>query len=127
MSLEEESAVTDATTGVDLTSLARAINEAFNDGGVGFAIAENHEIEVTTPGSPEELQGRVMFEAYKGFDVICQQEDTKTKKVKQIEGKLVERNQEFTVLNIKGRMKKMKNSTVLSVKLPKAKKEKGVK
>ena len=61
----------------------------------------------------------------KGFDVICQQEDPKTKKVKQVEGRLVERNNEFTIINVKGRVKKMKNSTVLSVKLPKAKKEKG--
>jgi ribosome maturation factor RimP len=111
--------------GVDVAALARAINGALDDGGIGLLIAETHEIEVTTPGASEELQGRVMFEAYKGFDVICQQMDLKTKKVKQVEGRLVERNDEFTILNIKGRMKKLKNNTVLSVKLPKAKKEKG--
>ncbi len=121
-----EEVASDATPkGIDVTVLARAINAALDDGGVGFAIAETHEIEVTTPGASEELQGAVMFNAYRGFDVICQQEDTKTKKVKQIEGRLVERNTEFTIVNVKGRIKKMKNSTVLSVKLPKAKKEKG--
>jgi hypothetical protein len=119
-------APTTTATGVDVTRLAKAINVALDDDGVGFAIAEVHEIEVTTPGASEELSG-IMFESYKGFDVICRQEDSKTKKVKTVEGKLVERNDEFTVINIKGRIQKLKNDTVLSVKLPKAKKEKGVK
>jgi ribosome maturation factor RimP len=112
--------------GVDMTGLARAINAGLDDeDGMGFAIAEVHEIEVTTPGAKDELSGSVMFDAYRGFDVICQQMDTKTKKIRQVEGKLVERNDEFTTINIKGRFKKMKNSTVVSVKLPKAKSEKG--
>jgi hypothetical protein len=40
-----------------------------------------------------------------------------------IEGRLVERNEEYTILNLKGRMKKLPNEQVRSVKLPKAKKE----
>ena len=118
---------TSSPRGVDVAALARAINSALDDGGIGLMIAEAHEIEVTTPGVSDELEGQIMFEAYKGFDVICQQRDVKTNKIKQVEGRLVERNDEFTILNIKGRMKKMENDTVLSVKLPKAKKEKGVK
>jgi len=113
--------------GIDVASLARAINAALDDGGIGLLIAQLHEIEVTTPGTSDELQGPVMFEAYRGFDVICQQKDRKTNKIKQIEGRLVERNDQYTIINIKGRMKKMENETVLSVKLPKAKKEKGLK
>lgn len=129
---EEDDAVTEdtaetTTKGFDMTEFARAINRALDDNGIGLAIAETHEIEVTTPGATDELVGQRMFEAYKGFDVICQHVDNKTKKVKRIEGRLVERNDEYTIVNIKGRMKKMKNETVLSVKLPKAKKEKGVK
>ena len=110
--------------GVDIIVLSRAINAALDDGGVGLAIAESHEIEVTTPGASDELSG-IMFESYKGFDVIAQHQDPKKKTVQTIEGKLVERNVEFTILNIKGRMKKLKNQDVISVKLPKAKKEKG--
>ena len=110
---------------VDVATFARAINSALDDDGVGVAIAEAHEIEVTTPGASDELSG-VMWEAYKGFPVIAQHKDPKTEKIKTVEGKLVERNDEFTILNIKGRMKKLKNQDVLSVKLPKAKKEKGV-
>jgi ribosome maturation factor RimP len=111
--------------GVEVSKLARAINAALDDEGVGLAIAEVHEIEVTTPGAPEELSGAIMFEAYRGFDVICQQVDTKTKKIRTVDGRLVERTDDFTIINIKGRLKKMKNDTVVSVKLPKAKKEKG--
>lgn len=109
---------------VDVATLARAINSALDDDGVGLAIAEAHEIEVTTKGASDELTG-IMWESYKGFDVICQYKDPKNDKVKAMEGRLVERNEEFTVINIKGRMKKLKNNNVVSCKLPKAKKEKG--
>jgi len=109
-----------------LTLLARTINKILDDDGTGLAIAEVHSIEVTTPGVADELvPGTPQFEAFKGFEVIVQQFDTKTKKVKTIEGRLVERNDEFTIINMKGRMKKLKNETVQSVRLPKAKKEKG--
>jgi hypothetical protein len=109
-----------------LTLLARTINKILDDDGMGLAIAEVHSIEVTTPGVSDELvPGTPQFEAFKGFEVIIQQFDTKTKKVRTIVGRLVERNDEFTIINIKGRMKKMKNNTVQMVQLPKAKKEKG--
>ena len=114
-------------SGVDITELARAINHAFGEDEVGLEIAENYEIEVTTPGASDELSG-IMFESYKGFDVTCRYEDPKAKKgSKEIQGRLVERNDLVTIINIKGRMKKIKNELVLYVKLPKAKKEKGVK
>ena len=111
------------STGVDVTALARAINAALDDNGTGLAIAEAHEIVVTTPGASDELSG-IMFESYKGFDVIVEHQDPKKNTIKRIEGRLVERNDEFTIINIKGRMKKLKNQDVISVKLPKAKKEK---
>jgi ribosome maturation factor RimP len=122
-SLEEQQ-----PTGVNVIALARAINHILNndEDAVGLRIAEIHEIEVTTPGASDEIEGVMMFEAYKGFEVIAQHQDTKSKNLKTVQGKLVERNDEFTIVNIKGRMKKMKNADVVSVKLPKAKKEKGV-
>lgn len=121
--------------GVDLALLARAINAAFDDkdgeedsngGGTGYAIASRYEIEVTTPGTGDEFTTPVMFQAYKGFDVLVQHRDPKSGSIKTIEGRLVEKNSEFVVLNIKGGTKKLKNQNVLCVKLPKAKKEKGV-
>lgn len=123
---ELPSSLSKSSSGVDVTGLARAINAALDDdGGIGSRIAETHEIEVGTRGASDELLGDVMFQAYRGFDVIARHRDPKTQKIKTVEGRLVERDDLFTVINIKGRMKKLKNSNVISVKLPKAKKEKG--
>jgi len=115
--------------GSDVVSIARAINYALGEegeGSIGNNIAVHHEIEVTTPGASDELHG-IMFESYKGFNVIVEAYDKKKDKVQQIEGKLVERNDEKTIVNVKGRMRKFKNDIVQCVRLPKAKREKGVK
>jgi len=52
-----------------------------------------------------------------------------SRKLKVTEGKLVERDYEkdVTVLNVKGRMVKIKNDLIEQVTLPKAKREKGAK
>jgi len=110
--------------GVDVVVLARAINAELDDNEIGTRIAETHEIEVTTPGGKDEITG-VMWDVYHGFDVIAKFFDPKKKEEKTIEGRLHERTDETTVINVKGRMKKIKNENLLSVKLPKAKKEKG--
>ena len=115
--------------GTDVVSIARAINFALGEEGEGsmaYNIAVHHSIEVTTPGARDELEG-IMFESYKGFDVIVEAIDKKKDKKTEIEGKLVERNEKQTVINVKGRMRKFKNELVISVRLPKAKREKGVK
>lgn len=120
--------LTDEDDGANVISIARKINAAFAEEGedsIGFRIAVHHSVDVTTPGASNELHG-IMFESYKGFDVIVEMIDTKTKKKKIIEGRLVERNEELTILNQKGRLRKLKNYNVQSVKLPKAKREKGV-
>lgn len=110
-----------------LTLLARTINKILDDDGVGLLIAEAHSIEVTTPGVTDLLvPGTPQFEAFMGFEVIVEHMDPKKKKVQTIEGRLHEYNDKIIILNIKGRMKKMKNEAVISVRLPKAKKEKGV-
>ena len=113
---------------VNLVQVSRAIHDALDmnePDSVGYKIGLNYEIEVTTPGAPDELSG-IMFESYRGFDVLVDYTDPKTKKQKIIEGRLVERNDEFTVVNIKGRMKRIRNDMVESVRLPKAKKEKSI-
>lgn len=164
---------------IDLTAIARTINEYLSQDGedsLAFQIAKLYEIEVTTPefdnvlrdyssssDSAEGGGGVNMFEVYKGFDVIVdywevpkkkkkkksgkagkdvvvdeessateekdeeEDEEQKTKKV--IEGKLVGRDNDkgVTMVNVKGRITKIKNDMIESVKLPKAKREKGVK
>jgi hypothetical protein len=115
--------------GTDVVSIARAINFALGEEGEGsmaYNIAVHHSIEVTTPGASDELEG-IMFESYKGFDVIVEAIDKKKDKKTEVEGKLVERNEKQTIINVKGRLRKLKNELVMSVRLPKAKKEKGVK
>eukprot|EP00978_Attheya_sp_CCMP212_P008043 scaffold18738_cov57-Attheya_sp.AAC.3 len=113
--------------GPSVTSIARAINKALADSEIGQRIAELHAIEVTTPGGSDVISGPIMFEAYKGFDVTVETQDTKTKKMKMLEGKLVSRDDKFTTINVKGRVKKLNNNIVECIRLPKAKKEKGSK
>ena len=114
-----------------ITGIARAINRALaelGEGSIGDIIAQTHSIEVTTPGASDVLQGDVMFEAYKGFEVRVETTETNKKGKKKVkEGLLVERTDEHTVINQKGRISKIKNEKVECVRLPKAKKEKGAK
>lgn len=126
-SVEDDSIDIDGSP--DIVSIARSINDALGKDGeesIGYSIAEHHEIEVTTPGNPEELQG-IMFDSYRGFDVILEELDQKdSSKFKIVECKFVERTEEKTVVNVKGRLRKIKNELVKSIRLPKAKKEKGM-
>ena len=151
----------DGTT-IDLTLIARTINDllaADGEDSPSFRIAKLHEIEVTTPPFDNVLRGRVMFENYKGFDVIVEHYEEPKKKKKKVkpksqkndlggedndsdedkvveqpkltitEGKLIGRDyeKEVTMVNVKGRVVKIKNDMIESVSLPKPKREKGVK
>ena len=114
-----------------ITGIARAINRALaelGEGSIGDIIAQTHSIEVTTPGTSDVLEGDIMFEAYKGFEVMVETTETNKKGKKKIkEGLLVEKNDEFTILNQKGRISKIKNEKIECIRLPKAKREKGAK
>ena len=139
---------------IDLSRIARTINELLAQDGedsLSYTIAKLHEIEVSTPEFDNVLKGRRMFESYKGFDVIVEYwEEEKKKKVENVmsksqknntdnitdkrklkitEGKLVSRDyeKEITLINVKGRVAKIRNDMIVRVYLPKAKREKGVK
>ena len=130
---------------VDITKIARVINEYFSrggDGSLGDKIAQMHEIEVTTPVFDNVLRSEKMFKVYKGFDVVVEHwQEPKKKKGKPVsdkvekpkrvttEGKLVGRDKEknVTTINVKGRNVKIKNELIECVMLPKAKREKGAK
>lgn len=112
-----------------IAGIGRAINRALAEGGEGSPgdlLAQRYSIEVSTPGATDEIIGEVMFEAYRGFDVIVATTDVKKNgKQKVLEGKLVERTEDHTVVNVRGRMSKVRNDKVVSVRLPKARYEKG--
>ena len=144
---DDEGSISDSDA-VDLTLIARTINELLSQDGedsLAYEIAKLHEIEVTTPEFDNVLRGKVMFESYKGFDVMVEHwEEPKKKKkpkaqkeeppttvlepkLKVTEGKLVGREEDVTLINVKGRVVKIKNDKIEAVRLPKAKREKGVK
>lgn len=71
--IEDRMNVIDMIDGVNIV-LARAI-QAISDTtrsdetSTAWQIRNNYDIEVTTPGAPDELQS-IMFESYRRFDVI---------------------------------------------------------
>ena len=80
---EEESNNSNNSNKIDLSLIARAINEILSQDGEdspAFEIAKLHEIEVTTPEFDNILR-ESLFEIYKGFDVIMEHwVEQKTKK-----------------------------------------------
>ena len=160
--IEDSTTTQGSGTTIDLTLIARTINDllaADGEDSPSFRIAKLHEIEVTTPPFDNVLRGKLMFENYKGFDVLVEHYEEPKKKKKKLssksqknglggedndsdedkvveqpkltitEGKLIGRDyeKEVTMVNVKGRVVKIKNDTIESVSLPKAKHEKGVK
>jgi hypothetical protein len=144
---DEDSSLNDVpTSGNLLTRIARGINDAFArdaPDGPGYSIAKIYDIEVTTPPFDGVLRGRRMFDSYRGFDVVVEHYEKKKskkngsvevgveepRKLKTSEGKLVSRDKEAdgnTTINSKGRAVKIKNEDIVTVRLPKAKREKGV-
>jgi len=124
-------------TMVDIGIIAKAINtalEAGGEGSLGYDFALQNEIEVTTPGASDILTG-IMFESYRGFDVqVILNDETiedsksalKKKKKKQsniLEGKLIEKTNQYVAVNQKGRIKRIQNEMIAYVRLPKSKKE----
>jgi hypothetical protein len=106
---------------IDIYSVTRSINEALRDSGeLGEYISNNFEIEVTTPGVSDVLP-EGFINSYKGFDILVDTCDKLTGKKQTIQGILVERSEEMTILNIKGRTRKLKNTEIESTRLPKPK------
>jgi len=98
---------------------------------IGWQIAQTHEIQVTTPipDDDEPALTGIMWTSYQGFDVKCEYRNDKKgddNVVKVLEGRLQERTDDYTMFNLKGRMKKIANEQINWVKLPKAKQEKNV-
>lgn len=110
-----------STEEIDIYSVSRSINEAIRDSGeLGEYISNNFEIEVTTPGVTDFLP-EDFINSYKGFDVLVDTCDKLTGKKQTIQGILVERSEEVTILNMKGKTRKLKNNEIECTRLPKPK------
>lgn len=108
--------------GLDISEISKSINKALEEGGeIGDYVSMNHEIEVTTPGISELLHDGII-NSYKGFEVMVETIDKKTRNKQITQGTFMEKNDDSTTLSVKGRIRKLKNSDVLCIKLPKPKK-----
>lgn len=110
-----------STEQIDIYSVSRSINDVIRDSGdLGEYISNNFEIEVTTPGVSDVLP-EGFINSYKGFDVLVDTCDRLTGKKQTIQGILVERSEEVTILNMKGKTRKLKNDEIECTRLPKPK------
>ena len=88
-------------------------------------ILERHEVILSTPGASDVLETQRQFDAYRGFDVIVETVDPFDSN-RVLRGKLLERNAMDLIINKKGRMVTIPLNFVQAVRLPPAKREKGV-
>ena len=110
-----------------LSAIAGAVLEALNDPDVEnrLHIVSRHEIMFASPGSPDVLITQKQFDAFRGFDVLVETRDP-WKSNRTLKGKLVQRTALDVILNVKGRMVTIPNNFVYRVRLPAAKREKGL-
>ena len=81
-------------------------------------------LEVSSPGLSPSLTSDVDFEAFKTFPVTARTSEPFKKKTV-FEGTLAGRDDEFVILNLKGRLVKIPRDIVTEVRLPDAKREAG--
>ena len=108
-----------------LSTMARAILDALEAVEDTLRVLERHEVILTSPGAPDVLETQRQFDAWRGFDVIVETQDPfQSNRI--LRGKLLTRNSMDLVINKKGRMVTIPLNFVKCVKLPPAKREKGV-
>lgn len=108
-----------------LSIIARAILDALEGYEDELRILSRHELILTSPGASDVLETQRQFNAYRGFDVIVETQDPFDSN-RVLTGKLVDRNSMDLVINKKGRMVTIPLNFVKCVRLPPAKREKGV-
>jgi ribosome maturation factor RimP len=108
-----------------LSTMARAILDALEPVEDSLHVLERHEVILTSPGAPDVLETQRQFDAWRGFDVIVETQDPFNSN-RVLKGKLLTRNSMDLVINKKGRMVTIPLNFVKCVKLPPAKREKGV-
>jgi ribosome maturation factor RimP len=108
-----------------LSTVAKAILDALELVEEDLQILERHELILTSPGASDVLETQRQFNAFRGFDVIVETQDP-FESNRTLKGKLVDRNSMDLVINKKGRMVTIPLNFVKCVRLPPAKREKGV-
>jgi len=110
-----------------LSAIAKAVLDALQDEEVEerLHIVSRHQMMFTTPGQPDVLNSQNDFDAYRGFDVLVETRDP-WRSNRTLKGKLIQRTALDVLINVKGRMVTIPNNFVHKVKLPNAKREKGV-
>jgi len=113
--------------GIDqIVDVNKAIQAALDPFEEELEILSRHELLVSTRGVPGTLTTEKEFVAFKGFDVIV--ETSAPEGIEQREpilGKLQGRDVHETLINVHGRIVKIPNYLVASVKLPEAEVEPG--
>jgi ribosome maturation factor RimP len=94
--------------------------DAQEEAGAADVPADEFELQVGTPGAPEDLTRDFEFEVFKGFEVIVTTSSPHKGKT-QFEGALHSRDAKSVVINKTGRLQKIPRELVESVRLPKAK------
>jgi ribosome maturation factor RimP len=108
-----------------LSTIAKAILDALNEVEDDLQILSRHEVILTSPGASDVLETQRQFDAFRGFDVIVETHDPfQSNRI--LRGKLLERNSMDLIINKKGRMVTIPLNFVKCVRLPPAKREKGV-
>jgi len=108
-----------------LSTVAQAILDALEDREDELQVLSRHELILTSPGASDVLETQKQFAAYRGFDVIVETQDPFNSN-RTLKGKLVDRNAMDLIINKKGRMVTVPLNFVKCVRLPPAKREKGV-
>ena len=108
-----------------ISTIAHAILEALEEREEELQILSRHELILTSPGASDVLDTQRQFDAYRGFDVIVETQDPFDSN-RTLKGKLVDRNSMDLIINKKGRMVTIPLNFVKCVRLPPAKREKGV-
>lgn len=89
----------------DVSKATQAIIKALEVEDERLRILDRHDLEVSTPGTPEILSQQRDFETFKGFEIIVRTENPVSGgEPRTLAGRLVERNSVDLIINQKGRM-----------------------
>lgn len=108
-----------------ISSIARLILDEFEERENELNFLDRYELILSSPGARDIIETQRQFNAFRGFDVIVETNEPVDSK-KELFVRLIERNDVDLVVNKKGKKLKIPLEKVKCVRLPPAKREKGV-